>query len=187
MIEYVAFLRAVNVGGRSVVRMADVCDAFGAAGCRHVRSFIASGNILFESGSANEGFLIKRIRRAVTERLQVDPAVLLRRLQDLETLVAKDPFKNLRKDRTAKLYVAFLSRKPPARITLPLTHEKDALDVIAASGREAFIVSRPRPNGFYGFPNNFLEQQLGVTGTTRNWSTVRRVVQFARLGGVRIK
>ena len=179
MAEYVAFLRAINVGGSSIVRMADVCEAFGTAGCRNVRSYIASGNILFESGVSDEVALVRRVRRAIADRLEMNPAIMLRTLKDLEALVTRDPFRKLRQDRTAKFYVAFLDDTPSKSVKIPLTHEKDALDVIGVSGRDAFIVSRPKPNGFYGFPNNFLEQSLGAVGTTRNWSTVSKVVEFA--------
>ena len=45
---------------------------------------------------------------------------------------------------------------------------------------EAFIVSRPKPNGFFGFPNNFIEKELVVSATTRNWSTVTKLLEFSR-------
>ena len=182
MAEYIAFLRAINVGGSSIVRMADLCEAFADAGCRNVRSYIASGNILFESGVSNDVALVRKIRRAIADRVAMEPAIMLRTLKDLEALVARDPFRKLRHDRTAKFYVAFLAETPSTSVRFPLTHEKEALDVIGVRGREAFIVSSPKPNGFYGFPNNFLEQSLGAVGTTRNWSTVSKVVEFAHRG-----
>jgi hypothetical protein len=49
---------------------------------------------------------------------------------------------------------------------------------------EVFIVSRRKKNGFYGFPNNFIEKELGVSATTRNWSTLTRIVELARKGPV---
>lgn len=183
MAEYVAFLRAINVGGSSIIRMADLCEAFAAAGCRNARSYIASGNIVFESGVGNEIALVRRIRRAIADRVEMDPAIMLRTVDELEALVTRDPFRKLRQDRTAKFYVAFLSDRPSTSVKVPLTHEREALDIIGVTGRDAFIVSRPKPNGFYGFPNNFLEKMLGAVGTTRNWSTVSKVVDFAHRGG----
>lgn len=46
------------------------------------------------------------------------------------------------------------------------------------SNREVFIVSRRKKNGFYGFPNNFIEKELRVPATTRNWSTLTKIVEF---------
>jgi uncharacterized protein (DUF1697 family) len=61
-----------------------------------------------------------------------------------------------------------------------LVSAKEALEAIEMKSREVFIVSRRKQNGFYGFPNNFIEQELGVSATTRNWSTLTRLVAFAR-------
>ena len=182
MAEYVAFLRAINVGGSSIVRMADLREAFLTAGCRNVRTYIASGNVLFESRVNNDLALARKIRRAIAERVAMEPAIMLRSLKDLEALVERDPFRKLRHDRTAKFYVAFLAEAPSTSVRFPLTHEKEALDVIGVTGRDAFVVSRPKANGFYGFPNTFLEQALGAVGTTRNWSTVSKLVEFAHRG-----
>jgi uncharacterized protein (DUF1697 family) len=58
--------------------------------------------------------------------------------------------------------------------------DKEAVEAIAIRNREAFIVTRQKPNGFFGFPNNFIEKELGVSATSRNWSTVTKIVDFAR-------
>jgi uncharacterized protein (DUF1697 family) len=58
--------------------------------------------------------------------------------------------------------------------------EKEALEVIAIGDREVFVLSRRKKNGFFGFPNAFIEQELGVAATSRNWNTVTRIVKFAQ-------
>ena len=112
----IAFLRAINVGGSSIVRMADLREAFVTAGCRNVRSYIASGNILFESGVSNDVALVRRVRRAIADRLEMNPAIMLHALKELEALVARDPFRKLRQDHAAKFYVAFLAERPAASV-----------------------------------------------------------------------
>jgi hypothetical protein len=54
------------------------------------------------------------------------------------------------------------------------------VEAIAMKNLELFVISRPRKNGFYGFPNAFTEKELGVAATTRNWNTVTRIVALAR-------
>jgi hypothetical protein len=51
------------------------------------------------------------------------------------------------------------------------------------SEREVLVVSRRKKNGFFGFPSSFVEAELGVSATTRNWSTVRKIVQSAQQTG----
>jgi hypothetical protein len=60
--------------------------------------------------------------------------------------------------------------------------EKEALDLIAVDGGEAYVVSRPRLSRMYGFPNAFVEKHLGVAATSRNWNTVTKLVAFAQRG-----
>lgn len=80
----------------------------------------------------------------------------------------------------AKLYVVFLSRKPRVTPSLPIALPKEALEIVAIDGREVFVVSQRKTNGMYGFPNNFVEKELDVSATTRNWSTVTKIVALCR-------
>lgn len=55
MTAYVAFLRAINVGGRTLIKMSDLRDAFAAAGCRDVTTYIQSRNAMFNAQSSLAG------------------------------------------------------------------------------------------------------------------------------------
>jgi uncharacterized protein (DUF1697 family) len=63
------------------------------------------------------------------------------------------------------------------------TYVAQTLEAIAMKNMDVVIVSARKKNGFYGFPNNFIEKELGVSGTTRNWSTVMKIVELARKEG----
>jgi hypothetical protein len=52
------------------------------------------------------------------------------------------------------------------------------VEAIAIKRSEVFIVSRRKSNGFYGFPNNFIEKEMGVSATSRNWSTVTKIADL---------
>jgi len=69
-----------------------------------------------------------------------------------------------------------LSQPPRIRPSLPLVSTKEALEAVAMSGGEVYDVSRRKKNGFFGFPNDFVEEGLGVSATTRNWSTIARIL-----------
>lgn len=60
---------------------------------------------------------------------------------------------------------------------------KEALQAVSMTAREIFIVSRPKKNGFFGLPNNFIEEALGVPASTRNWSAVTKIATFVRSDG----
>lgn len=176
MTAYVAFMRAINVAGHAIVKMSALRDAFAAAGCKNVQTFIQSGNVVFECPEQKSAAVFQKIRAKLRDLLGTEPGILFRTVRDVEGIVKTAPFKDFNVDPGIKLYVAFLSEKPRIKPALPLVSSKEALEVIAMKGLEVFIVSRRKPNGFFGFPNNFIEKELGVSATSRNWSTVTKIV-----------
>lgn len=180
MPRYVAFLRAVNVAGHGTLKMADLRRAFERAGARNVQTVIQSGNVLFEAPKRSVNGILRAMRTAIGGTPNGGPEVMLREIDDVRTLVERDPFAGYAKSRRIKFYVAFLSEAPARTPPLPMVSAKEALEAIAIDGREAFIVSRLKPSGFFGFPNNFIEPALGVTATTRNWSTVTAIGKLAK-------
>ena len=175
---YVAFLRAINVGGKGIVKMTDVRAAFERAGCRNARTFIASGNVVFDAPRMTKP-LMARISREMTTLLGSAPGICYRTIEELETLIAAGPFARLTGDKALKLYVAFMNGAPATAPKLPLTDPKELVEITSIRGCDALIVSRRKPNGMYGFPT-FCVERMGVTATCRNWNTVVRVAAFAR-------
>lgn len=172
---HVAFLRAINVGGRGVVKMSDLQKAFVAAGAANVRTVIASGNVVFDAPSAL-GPIRGRIQHNVKSLLGTEPVIVFRTTRYLGDLVSAAPFGALVGDRSLKLYVAFLAGAPTRKTAFPLAIPKEMLEVHGLHERDALIVSRRKPNGFYGFPGDWTERELGVASTARNWSTVTKIV-----------
>ena len=179
MARYAAFLRAVNVAGHPRVKMRDVQSAFRAAGCRDVVTYIQSGNVLFSAAHAELPRLETKILASLRALLGVEPLVLHRRLAEVAELVEQHPFGVLEADRSLKLYVAFLAREPSVPRALPFSSPRERLEAIAKSGLNVFIVSRRKESGIYGFPNNFVEAELGVPATSRNFSTVRKIAAMS--------
>jgi uncharacterized protein (DUF1697 family) len=176
---YVAFLRAINVAGHGRVTMEDLRDAFTAAGCENVQSYIQSGNILFQAPAAGSAKLVKAVCGKLRDVLGEEPQIFLRTVTDMEEVIKQDPFRAVRAAAEVKLYVAFLAGRPRRKPMFPLLWEKEALEAIGMSGREVFVVSRRKPNGFFGFPNALVEAELGTLATSRNWSTVTKIVRLA--------
>jgi uncharacterized protein (DUF1697 family) len=180
MKTYVAFLRAINVGGHAVVKMTDLRDAFAAAGCQGVRTYIQTGNVLFESPDENTSGLFQAVRVQLRELLGQEPGIAFRTVRELERLVGRNPFRGYEEEPGIKLYVTHLSGKPSGKPRFPLQSSKEALEAIGMKNLDVLVLSRRKSNGMYGFPNIFLEKELGVPATTRNWSTVTKLIAFAR-------
>jgi uncharacterized protein (DUF1697 family) len=176
MTRYIAFLRAINVAGHAVMKMADVNKAFVAAGCKNVKTVIQSGNVLFDAdGKADAAF--EKIHSRLKKLIGADATVMFRTLREIQALVEAEPFRAVEAGPELKLYVAFLAGRPAAKPKLPLVLAKECLEAFRIQEQEAFILSRRKSNGFFGFPNSFIEKELGVAATTRNWTTVARIAQ----------
>ena len=170
-----AFLRAINVAGHARVAMTDLAAAFSAAGCREVTTYIQSGNVLFTCDPGRTAATCANVRARVRALIGGEPEIVFRTAGDIEGLVRRAPFAAFESEPGIKLYVAFLAAPPPASPTFPLLLPKEGLEAFGMTKADVFIVSRRKPNGFYGFPNNFIERELGVTATSRNWSTVTKI------------
>jgi uncharacterized protein (DUF1697 family) len=180
MAVHVGFLRAINVAGHGTLKMTDLRAAFERAGGRDVKTVIQSGNVLFDAAKRDVPGIIRRVRTTLAGSSSEGPEVVVRELGEVRALIARDPFAGYAKSGRIKFYVAFLAREPTRAQVLPIVSTREALETIAIEGREAFIVSRLKPSGFFGFPNNFIEAALGVTATTRNWSTVTAIARMTR-------
>jgi uncharacterized protein (DUF1697 family) len=175
---YVALIRAINVRGHQTLRMEAVRAAFAAAGCAKVRTCLQSGNVIFEPPRTPGAAVRDRIRGVFLDRFDAEPQFVLRSAADMQRLVSGDPFMGIAAaGPRVKLYVAFLFRTPRPAPAFPLTSSSERLTAVSMTNREVFLVSRLKPNGFFGFPNNFIEEALGVPATTRNWSTVMKIAR----------
>ena len=175
MSTHVAFLRAVNVAGHASVRMADLRAAFERAGCQAVRTYIQSGNVLFDAPAAELPTLLPRLRGAVSRLAGGPTTVVFRTLRELASLIRVSPFREYEDEADVKLYVAFLAGRPRRTPALPMHLPTDGLEALALRRHDVLLVSR-RVRGRFGFPNSFVEKEFGVPATTRNWNTVTKLV-----------
>jgi uncharacterized protein (DUF1697 family) len=171
---WVALLRGINVGGRNAVPMAGLRSAFEEAGCRDVRTYIASGNVVFTKRASDRGRLARLLERTVDETFGVPAVVVLRTGEELRKLVRSKPFGA----DTSGAFVTFLAEKPDAKAVRSLKETDFAPDELEVAGTEVFL---RYPNGLAKaqLTSAMLERKLGVAGTNRNWRTVVRVAELA--------
>lgn len=179
MTNYVAFLRAINVGGQKLIKMEILRLLFEALGFENVRTYIQSGNVIFADQDGNAEKLAAKIERKIHKALGHEVTVLVRTIAELEAIVLRNPFNRVESGADVMLFVVFLAAEPARDKRLPLLSSTENLEVFQIRDRNAFIVARRKKNGRFGFPNNFVEKQLGVPATTRNWTTVKKIIDFA--------
>lgn len=167
MTVFVAFLRAVNVGGTGRLPMSDLRAMCNELGLADVRTYIASGNLAFSSDESKVS-----VKTALEEKLRdyvgKDVRVFVRTASELREILEKNPFP----DRDPKFTVAiFLDRKPP----------KDALD--NATGRSDEDMQLGTREIYVYFRSGMGRSKLNIPaakeGTARNMNTIKKMVALS--------
>ena len=160
--------------------MSALREVFVAVGCSGVATCLQTGNVTFDSRVRPATELRQAIQRAARDRLGSNIDLVFRTVEDVEALIRDAPFNPLEMDRGVKFYVAFLFEEPTRSPSFPFVSEKEELYAEAMKDDMVYVVSKRKRKGSFGFPNNFVEQELGVKATTRNISTLVKLVELAR-------
>src|SRR5258707_11507773 len=105
--KYVALLRGINVGGNNMIKMETLRAGFEELGFKNVKSYINSGNLVFETGKADEKKLAKKIHDAIEKEFGFDISVMVRATSVLVDLVKNNPFDG-KFDNDKNMHVFFL-------------------------------------------------------------------------------
>ena len=175
--QYIALLRGINVGGHTV-KMDQLRRLFTEAGLSNVRSYINSGNLFFDTEETDLRLLSQRIERHLADALGFEVPVFLRTAAELETILAKDPFKNIERSEDKRFCVVFTEEPLNEKLDLPIHSSRKDMDLIAVNRYEAFIVwyivdGRP-PSGT--FPTDILPIRI----TSRFFHTLAKIFQAAQ-------
>ncbi|MGQ0760844.1 MAG: DUF1697 domain-containing protein [Acidobacteriota bacterium] len=176
---YVAFLRGVNVGGKKPIRMKQLTEVLTAAGFRNVRTFIASGNVIFEASAKDPERIARKMEKHLLDALGYEITVIIRNVDELRAIIKRNPFKKPKPSADEMLFVTFLAEPTLVKPRLPLQSKTENMEVIALTDGAAFIVARRKKTGWFGFPHTFAEKEFRVPTTTRNWTTVVKIVAAA--------
>jgi uncharacterized protein (DUF1697 family) len=167
---HVALLRGINVGGRNMLPMKVLAAMFEEAGCRDVRTYIQSGNVVFRAGES----LVKRVPAHITavvaNRFGIEVPVVTRSARDLRAVVRTNPFLRAGRD-VARLHVAFLADRPGASRIARLDPRRSPPDEFIVHGREIYLHC-PNGLGRTRLSNDYFDSTLATTCTVRNWRTV---------------
>ena len=142
MTSYVAFLRGINVGGKRLIKMEDLRRVVESIGLKNVRTFIASGNVLFETSQTNRDALARKIEKTLLTAFGHDVPVVLQTIDELKDLLRTGPFKKIKPSTDVMLCVTLLVAEPKAGPKLPFQSEKENLEVLAIKNHAAFILCR---------------------------------------------
>jgi uncharacterized protein (DUF1697 family) len=170
--QYVAFLRAVNVGGR-IVKMAELKKIFEAAGLAEVATFIASGNVIFRSPKVASG-LEGQIERALQNALGYTVTTILRTVSEVARVSTHEAYTAKELGGGGTLYVGFAQTRPsPAGIMKALALQTK-VDELRFDDREIYWLAR-KSIAESSISMAAIENAAQTPLTFRNINTVRRL------------
>jgi uncharacterized protein (DUF1697 family) len=173
---YVAMLRGINVGGKNKLPMADLraaCEELGLVGAR---TYIQSGNIVFDSAKKADALAVA-LEDHLRAHFGLAVPITIRTRQELAKVIDRNPF--VKKGRPVEeLHVSFLSAAPGKAELARLAERRADPDEFAADGTHLYLWC-PGGYGNSSLGNPVVERALKVSSTTRNWRTVTTLAAMA--------
>lgn len=174
MTVFAALLRAINVGGTSIIRMADLKALCEDIGFGDVRTLLQSGNVVFTATGSDEA-VAKKLAAAIEKNHGFRPAIVIRTTGELADAIARNPFPGAAKSEPNRLLVSFLAGPPVKDAAERLAAVKVDKEKLHLSGRELFVHYADGGMGTSKVGNAVLERALGAPATARNWNTVTKL------------
>ncbi|MGH8456413.1 MAG: DUF1697 domain-containing protein [Stenotrophobium sp.] len=176
MNTYIALLRGINVGGKNSLPMKDLVTHLEGMGARKIRTYIQSGNSVFQSAEKNVSRLSARLAHEIKKRHGFEPHILILGLDAIERAIAENPFSEAEAD-PGNLHLGFLAsspRKPDLGKLNSLKTESERFHL----GNKVFYLHASEGVGRSRLAAS-AERLLGVPMTDRNWRTVCKLRELA--------
>ncbi|MFI5447216.1 DUF1697 domain-containing protein [Polaromonas sp. UC242_47] len=167
MQTFIALLRAVNVGGTGKLLMSELQALCEQAGFAQVRTYIASGNVVFRS-ERSAAQVKARLEASLLTHGGKPVGVLVRTGAEMATVLAENPFPKAQAKRTVAI---FLDAPPPADVLATLSGQNG--EEVALGRREVYV------HYGAGMASSRLTIPAAQAGTARNMNTVARLVEMA--------
>ena len=176
MNTYVAFFRAINVGGNNSLPMKELVAILEGAGAQKVKTYIQSGNAVFHSAEKNLSQLSKRLAAEIRKRHGFEPCILILELEAIKKAIAQNPFPEAVVD-PSSLHLGFLASRPKSPDLEKISSLKKESERFHLSDC-VFYLHAPEGVGRSKLAAS-AEKLLGVPMTDRNWRTVCKVMEMA--------
>ena len=179
MQTHLALLRGINVSGKKLIKMEDLRNPMEQSGFENVKTYIQSGNVIFDSEETSKVKLAQSIKDLIFDYYGFDVGIVMLDGKMLEKAILENPFVIENNVDLKQLYVAFLSEKPSED-----NHERMKLanidnDIALLSG-EVMYLKYDSNAGNSKLSTNLIENKLKVTATSRNWNTTLKLLDLLK-------
>lgn len=172
MAKYVALLRGVNVG-QNILKMERLRELCSAMKLKSARTYVQSGNIVFEAdGPATKW--AQALERKLAGETRLPVTVIVKTMEEMGAVLANNPFLKEKGIDGTRLHVTFLQSEPEKSAVERLANIKAGVDRFRWIGSEIYLHC-PEGYGISKLSNGAIEKALSLRATTRNWNTVNKL------------
>jgi uncharacterized protein (DUF1697 family) len=175
---YIALLRGINIGPHKRMKMETLRASCEALGFKNVRTYIQSGNVVFQASEASSGAAGKKFEAQILKDFGFSSDVIARTVKEMKQVIESNPLLKEAGVIPEKLHVVFLADTPTAEAKKKLEALTLPPDKVRHKGKEIYFYF---PNGVSGSSiwKHNLDRILATSGTMRNWKTVNTLYQMA--------
>jgi uncharacterized protein (DUF1697 family) len=179
MPTFIALLRGINVSGHRIIAMAKLKESCEAMGHTRVRTYLNSGNVIFDAKKGSAGQHGDGLEKRILQDFGHEVKVIVKTPAEMTQILSANPFAKHAGAEGKFLHGMLLSGKPKM-------HTLEGIQLPAAKGEEVRLIENvlylflPQGAGKTKLNNALLERVLGVPGTARNWNTLTALEKLAR-------
>ena len=173
--QYLVLLRGINVGGKNIIKMADLKAAFEALGFSNVVTYIQSGNVIFQSDESDKAALTTRIEKGLSKRFNFDAKVVVIAQKELASIVRSAPEGFGSDDEKFRYDVIFLKEPLTSKEAMKSVSVREGVDT-AHAGRQALYFSRLVSRISQTHLTKIIGTPIYQSMTIRNWNTTTKLL-----------
>lgn len=177
MDRYIAFLRGINVSGQKLIKMETLRKILSDYGFADVKTYIQSGNVIFNTAITDAAHLILEIEDLIEKHFGFRTDVILRRHSEIESVLTSLELCKLNSAIDRKFYITFAKEEFSVQIEVPSFSKNHDVEIIYHNNKD-FISVATAFKGIYGFPNSFIEKLTRIPATTRNPNTLEKILNL---------
>ncbi len=178
MQTYIALLRGINVSGQKMIKMEALRASFEALNFKNIKTYIQSGNIVFQTQNTDYQAIERQIQEKILQDFGLEVPVMVKDKSEWKEAAKNNPFVNNRNEDITKLHVTFLSKIPEQALLEKIKEGNYGADEFIITEKIIYLFC-PDGYGNTKLSNNFFENKLKFSATTRNWKTVNELLAMA--------
>ncbi|MFK7833327.1 MAG: DUF1697 domain-containing protein [Winogradskyella sp.] len=176
MQTYIALLRGINVGGHKKVPMATLREILANSGLKKVKTYIQSGNVIFQSSAHEAEVLENRIQKSILDHFQFEVPVLVKTTTEFATIFKNCPFTENQKTES---YFVLLSKVPSKDLVVEASQKVYPDDTYVILNDSMYLFCA-KGYGRAKFNLNYFEKKLKVNATARNYKTMLKLLSLSQ-------